>query len=178
MYRPPNGICQKSWPPNVRRQKSRLPNGICRKSWLPNVSRQTSLDAKCLGGVWPKREMSQTPMVLGTKYQDAKCLGMDCPSNQLSWPPFVWGEKFLGARCPSAKGPGAKYLGREMSPAPKVQTPIVQNTNCRPGNVRARIGRSADSYYHLLKVPKELDFHGLKGAFSLYPQPSYFIRLE
>ena len=97
------------------RQMSAAKSPNCQMATAKSPGRQMSLDAKCLGGVWPKREMSQTPMVPGTKYQDAKR-----PGHGLSLPPIV-----LAAIC----------LGRQISRRQMSQRLMSRSQKSWPGNV-------------------------------------------
>ena len=97
------------------RQMSAAKSPNCQMATAKSPGCQMSLDAKCLGGVWPKREMSQTPMVPGTKYQDAKR-----PGHGLSLPPIV-----LAAIC----------LGRQISRRQMSQRLMSRSQKSWPGNV-------------------------------------------
>ena len=131
------------------RQMSAAKSPNCQMATAKSPGRQMSLDAKCLGGVWPKREMSQTPMVPGTKYQDAKrpghglslppivlaaiCLGRQISRRQMSqrlmsrsqksWPGNVPGAKSPNANCPKRQMSAGKCLSADGEP-PFVSLPL------------------------------------------------------
>ena len=113
------------------RQMSAAKSPNCQMATAKSPGCQMSLDAKCLGGVSPKREMSQTPMVPGTKYQDAKrpghglslppivlaaiCLGRQISRRQMSKRLMSRSQKSWPGNVPGAKSPNANCPKRQMS---------------------------------------------------------------
>ena len=137
------------------RQMSAAKSPNCQMATAKSPGCQMSLDAKCLGGVWPKREMSQTPMVPGTKYQDAKR-----PGHGLSLPPIV-----LAAIC----------LGRQISRRQMSQRLMSRSQKSWPGNVPGAKSPNANCPKRQMSAGKCLSADGEPPFVSL---PSFLIRVD